>query len=272
MRMESSREITFEIHSFQDIENAVKITRQEYHKTTAPIRYLLDGIVSLFLELLDLIGNVAKNTDEERYILEVLIITFRRVIASIILLESGLPQEAHMVLRNALEWILIAIDITYNKTSLKEWEKTSQYDVTDQEEWYFKPSKTFKRIDNNEGNIYPELDRSFAQHTYKEWINISNKSVHAHSHSQIKNLFNSTGTFQFLGRKTIDKYKSNFKMYQELIVDIVSLLIGIPKYRDLIGKTEALTVQRDSFARNYKKITEELRTTGRVLSEPPIPS
>lgn len=270
--MERSKEITFEIHSFQDIEKAVEIARQEYHKTTAPIRHILDGIVSLLLELLDLIGNVAKNTDEERYALEVLIVTFRRTISSIVLLESGLPQEAHMVLRNALEWILIAVDIIYNKTSLQEWGKTSLYDVTDKDEWYFKPSKIHKRIDNNEENTYPEPDRSLALHTYKEWINISNKSVHAHAHSQIKNLFSETGTFQFLGRKTIDKYEIDFKMYQGIIFDIVTLLIGIPKYRNLIGKTETLAVKRDNFARNYAKLQKELSITGRMIFEPTPPT
>jgi hypothetical protein len=101
MGMVENREVTLEIHTFQDIEKAVEITRQEYHKTTAPIKHLLKHVVSLFIELLELIGNVAKANDEEHYTLEVLIVTFRRVIASIILLESGLPQEAHMVLRNA---------------------------------------------------------------------------------------------------------------------------------------------------------------------------
>jgi len=267
--VESSKEITFEIHSFQDIEKAVEITRREYHKTTAPIRHLLDNIVSLFLELLELIGNVAKDIDEEHYPLEVLIVTFRRVIASIISLESGLPQEAHMVLRNALEWMLIAIDITYNKTSLAEWVKTSQYNEINYYEWYFTPRRICQRIDiDSEGNIYPEPDRSLALHTYKEWINISNKSVHAHSHTQIKSLFSSTGTFQFLGRKTMDKYEIDFKMYQAIIFDIISLLIGIPKYRELIGKTESLATQSDNFANNYTKFREELRTTGRMIFEP----
>jgi len=256
-----------EIHGLQDIEKALLETREEFRKTTVPIRSLLDRAVSLLLEAFRLIRAVAKDTDEERYTLEVLATTFRRVIASIVLLESGLAQEAHMVLRNALELMLIAIDITYNGVSLEEWEKTISEDLKDYDGWYFTKSKMCKRINNNEGNVYPELERKLAQHTCKEWEVISNKSLHAHSQVQIRKLFDPGGNFQLLGRKTVEKYKGDFKMYQELIFDIVSLLIGIPKYRDLIGKTEGLSIARNKFAENYLKLKEELSVTGRIVEE-----
>jgi len=91
-----------EIHGLQDIENALLETREEFHKTTLPVRNLLDRAVSLFVEALCLIGTVGKDTDDERHAMEVLVAVFRRVIASVVLLESGLAQEAHMILRNAL--------------------------------------------------------------------------------------------------------------------------------------------------------------------------
>jgi hypothetical protein len=226
------------------------------------------------IELLELIGQVAKADDEEHHTLEILIVTFRRVIASIILLESGFPQEAHIVLRNALEWMLIAIDITYNKASLDEWKQTVIDDLKDinHDDWYFFTSKICKRIDKNEEKVYPELETKLSMHIRKEWQVISNMSVHAHSLSQIKNLFSSTGTFQFLGRKTTDKYEIDFNVYQGIIFDIVSLLFGIPKYRKLIGNTEILAVQREKFARNYVKIRDELQTSGKMFSEPPYSS
>lgn len=258
-----------EIHGLQDVENALLKTREEFHKTTVSIRSLLDRVVSLFLEAIGLIRAVAKDTDDERYALEVLATAFRRVIASVVLLESGLPQEAHMVLRNALELMLIVIDITYNRASLEEWKKTVNDELRNinHDEWYFSKRKVCKRINNNAGNVYPKLERKLALHTCKEWELISNISVHAHSQAQIRKLFDSSGNFQLLGRKTVENYEKDFKLYQELIFDIVSLLIGIPKYRDFISEAKGLSTRRNRFAEHYSKLLGEMNVTRRIMEE-----
>jgi len=266
-----------EIHSFQDIEIALAKTREEVYNTTAPIRSLLDTAVSLFFEAADLMKSVAKDTDDERYALEVLATAFRRVIASVASLETGLPQEAHMILRNALELMLIAIDITYNRASLEEWKKTISDDLkdTNYDEWHFTKSKICKRINSNEGNVYPELERKLTlgikgmsgHGICKEWQVISNMSVHAHSQAQIRKLFDSSGNFQLLGRKTVENYEKDFRQYQYFIVDIISLLIGIPKYRDLIGKTEVLSARRNRFAENYSKLLVEMNATAKIMED-----
>lgn len=261
-----------EIHSFQDIEIALAKTREEVYKTTVPIRSLLDTAVSLFLEAADLMKSVAKDTDDERYALEVLAAALRRVIASIVLLESGLHQEAHMVLRNPLELMLIAIDITYCEDSLEEWKKTIGDELKDinHDEWFFKTSKVYTRISDNERNFYPKLEKTLATNIYQEWKFISNKSLHAHSQAQIRTLFNSRGNFQLLGRKTLEKYEKDFRMYQGIIFDISTLLCGIirrPRYRDLINKNKALLAKANRFAENYSKLRGELSITGRILEE-----
>lgn len=247
-----------EVHSWEDLEKALKETREEFRKTTAPIKSLLDRAVSLFFESVDLIRTVAKDGDDEKYALELLATTFRRIVSSIVLLESGFPQEAHMVLRNAWEWQLIAIDIAYNRASLQEWEKTTKEDLEDYDEWYFKTSKVYKRISNNEENVYPELERKLAENTYEDWKRISNKSLHAHSQVQIRSLFDERGNFQLMGRKTIEHYKENYRLYQSIIFNIVSLLFGISKYRDLIGKNPILKERRDRFAANYANLQKEM--------------
>jgi hypothetical protein len=266
-----------EVHSLQDIEKALKETREEFCKTTIPIRDMLDMAVSQFVEAIDLTKAVAKDTDDEKYALEVLATAFRRVIASMVLLESGLPQEAHIVLRNALELMLIAIEIIYNRASLEEWKKTVNDDLKNinHDDWYFVKSKICRRIDKNEKNLYPELERRLAlglegvsgHGICKEWQIISNMSVHAHSQAQIRQLFDSSGNLQLLGRKTVDSYEKDFAQYQIFIVNIISLLIGIPRYRDLIGRTESLSARANRFAENYSKLLTRMNVAAKIMEK-----
>lgn len=254
-----------EIHSLQDFENALSETREEFRKTTAPIRHYLDSVAGLFLEGQTLISTVARDTDDERYALEVIAAAFRRVMASVVLLESGLPQEAHMILRNAIELMLIAVDIAHSTDSLIEWKKTVTDNLKDYDEWYFRKSKICRRIDKNERDVYPELERKLALHCCGQWELISNMSVHAHSQAQIRQLFDCKGNFQLLGRKETDAYQKDFIVYQEMIFDLVTLLIGIPKYRNSIGQVDALAVRRNQFAENYSTLRDQMNPQRRVM-------
>ena len=201
---------------------------------------------------------------------EAMMVTFRK--------EAGRQKAENGSKRNALELMLIAIDITYNRASLEEWKKTIKDDLKDKDydEWYFTKSKICKRVDKNEGNVYPELERKLALGSIEsmsghgiceEWQIISNMSVHAHSQAQIRQLFEPSGAFQLLGRKTVENYEKDFKQYRVFIVNITSLLIGIPKYRNLIGKTEPLSVKRNRFAENYTKLLEEMNVTAKIMEK-----
>jgi len=262
-RIIHSTRLTMEIHSLQDIENSLSETRREFNRTTAPIRSLLDDTVSLYFEARDLIGTVAKNTDEERHVLEVLAVSFRRIMASFVLLESGLLREAQMVLRNAFEWWFIAMDITYDKESLEAWKKTSEEDLmnANRKEWRFKPSLIHKRIEKNEGKIYPEHIRRLSQHTYKEYDKLSREAVHAHSRTQIITLFDSRGTMTFLERKTVENYKIDFKLFQSLIYNLTTLWIDIPRYRDLLFEPKNITARTKRFLDRYAKLQKQIGVT-----------
>lgn len=247
-----------EVHSLYDFLQGLKDTRSRFYNTTNSIAIRMVEAVDLFNEALGLTGTIAKDTDDERYALEAYMVSFRRIIASFILLESGLPQEAHMILRNAIEWILIGIDITYNKSSLEEWKKTDKVDFEDSGNWYFKARNVVDRIEKNENKVYPELERISAKEQYlKEWQYISNKSVHAHSKAQIAELFDSKGNFQLLGLKALEAYEKDFIMYQKMIFDLVTHIIGIPKYRDIISKSEIVAERRKTFVKKYEKIKLE---------------
>src|SRR3989344_4821094 len=185
-----------QVRNFSEIEQAVSETRGKYRELTDSVRAILDDAVGLYFKTIGLIRKVANDADDEKYAMEVFAVAFRRILSSLVLLESGLPQEAHIVLRNALELMLIGVDITYNPTSLAEWKKTIKEEdsSTNYDDWYFKKSKMCKRIEANEGGCYPELERQLSlgdegkegRGICKEWEFISSASVHAHSQKQIR--------------------------------------------------------------------------------------
>lgn len=259
-----------EVHSFKDIEKALQETRQEFHKTTAPIESLLDRAVSLFLEAIDLIRNVARDTDNELYALKMHSMAFGRVIASIASLESGFPDEAQTILRNALEWELIAIDIFNNKDSLEKW-KGKTDDLKDSGRRILEATCSYNRIiDKNLGNVYPPIDVIYARHLRQQWKTISKQTIHALSQAQVDKRFNSKGNFALLRRKTIEGYKIDFQMYQGFMFDISGYLYEImrrTKYRDMIDKNKALLAKANRFAESYLKLKEELSTKGKMIEE-----
>jgi len=270
LRLIFSRRLVREIHSWQDIENALIETRQEFHKTTAPIKSSLDSGVNLLSEALGLLGIVSKDTDDELYALKMHLTAFGRVIASLVSLESGFPDEAQMILRNALEWELIAVDIFNNKDSLDKWKKTGTDDLKDSGKWIMQATSSYERINKNEENLYPTLDMMYARHLRQQWKTISSGTVHAHSQAQIDRLFDSKGNFALLRRKTIEGYKIAFQMYQGIMFDISGYLYEImrrPKYRDLINKNKSLLAKANRFADNYSKLKEELSAKGKIIEE-----
>ena len=246
------------IQSLKDIENELVETRQYFYKTTEPIRPSLESAFGLLFEALGLVGRVAKDTDDEHFALEAIAIAFRRVTASLIMLESGLFDEAQMVLRNAMDFMLIAIDITYNPDSLREWKETSDdpEDGKSHAQWYFSKQLMVKRILKNEGNLYPEVERKAAELISSQWKIVSNMTLHAHSQAQVRRVVNSEGDLAFLQRKAAEGYEKNFIAYQGMIFNLVTLMIGIPRYERLIRETKGLSARASSFFQNYNKFLE----------------
>ncbi len=260
-----------EIHSFRDIENALAETRKEFNQTIAPIKNLLDRAVSLFLEAIDLIRNAARDTDNELYALKMHSMAFGRVVASIASLESGFPSEAQTILRNALEWEMIAVDIFNNKDSLEEWKKTNKEDLNDSGRRTLPATRSYNRIiDKNLGSIYPPIDVTYARNLRQQWKTISKQTIHALSQAQVDKRFNSKGDFALLQRKTVEEYKIDFQMYQGIMFDISGYLYEImrrTKYGDMINKNMTLLAKANRFAENYSKLKEELSITGRMIEE-----
>lgn len=257
-----------EVTNFKDLLDSLSDTRKKFYISAMSETRILESVVNLFFDLLSLIKAVVQDSDDERFTIEILATAFRRVIASIILQESGLSQEAHMLLRNALEFMLIGIDITYNPNSLKEWKETISDDLNADsfDDWYFKKSKICKRIGDNEQGLYPELERQLVigvegsgrYGICQEWERISNKSLHVHSQAQLRNLFDEGGNFRLLALKEKNSYRKDFLEYSRFVWEIINLLYGIPKYRRLIGRNASLTQRANNFVERYNKIKEEL--------------
>ena len=221
------------VRSFIDIYDSVIETRRRFREIAGPVRHLLDDQFSLYFLSMEIIGPATNETATEVDVLEVFGAVVRRVVASIVLLESGLPQESHSVLRSALELMLIGVDIAHNPESLEKWKATGNDDFLAPErgEWYFKHSKVIKRILANANGVYPHFDQEMVRNINNEW-NLSWKmSLHVHSLARIKRLSDGKGNFQLLGIMATEDCEKNFKAYGAFLSNMVSILIGLPKYR-----------------------------------------
>lgn len=244
-----------EIKKFEDILQSLKENREKFYSDTENIKEPLADVFNLYLDTLNLVKGVALKDDDEILILETLNVSFRRIISSFVLLESGLFQESRMLLRNFLEYALIAIDITYNPQSLIEWKKTindSYDDINNYNDWYFKPSKiVIERIRNNP-NLYPKEEAVNADFMLSEWKKISNEILHAHSRVQTKNILKEN-SLELLAGKTTENYKKDFLTYIGLLVPITQQLIFIPKYQKKISDSKELALQSGLIAGKFEK-------------------
>jgi hypothetical protein len=254
-----------EIKNFEDINIFLKNTRERFHEITTPINDIIKDPIDLYIDTINLIKIFANDKDHEHYALEVLMTAFKRTLSSLILLGSGLPKEAHIILRNVLEFVLISIDIIYNSDSLEEWRKTTDENLENHEDWYFSKNEMCNRIKINKNNFYPEAEIALAENIKKEWEKISNILVHAHSYAQIKDLFNG-GAFQVFGLKAIEDYKRDFLIYRSFIMNIITILIGIPAYRKLIieSKDSDVIKKSNEIAERYEKMIKEGEVIGVV--------
>jgi hypothetical protein len=187
------------IHNFTELEKSLLYTRTEFGKSINSVKYIIEKPINLLFNWMELIKTVAFNTDDERYVLEVLSAAFKRLISSYILLESGSPRESSILIRNYIELMLIVIDLIYNDSSLNEWKKSDKDELimNSREHWYFKKAEICKRIEENKDNVYPVYainlaigkDKVKGRSLCREWNTISNIVGHEHSLSQIRQLF-----------------------------------------------------------------------------------
>lgn len=259
-----------EINTYSELEKSLFQIRNEFDESTTSIKNIIEKPIDLFLSWIQLIKTVALNTDDERYILEVLTSAFRKIISSYILLESGFIRESVITIRNYIELMLIAIDITYNQSSLEEWEKSDKDDLlmNSREDWYFKKAKICQRIKENKENIYPEYARNLAigkdeengRSLCREWNIISNIAGHEHASSQIRQLLQIPGQFSILERANSQTCQSIFENYRLFLVDIITLLIRIPKYRDKILTDMTILGKANSLSQEYDELINEILT------------
>lgn len=263
--------MSIEITNFSNLESSLLSIRTEFNNSLNSIKFIIEKPINLLLDWISLIKTVASDDDDERYILEVLIASFKKILSSYVLLESGFIRESLTTIRNYQELMLIAIDIIYNNSSLEEWKKSDKQElITDaQEQWYFKKSNICKRIEEDRYNkLYPIYARNLAigkdkekgRSLCREWKTISNLAGHEHASSQIRQLQKIPGHFSILERASVDICQEIFNNYRLFIIDIITLLIRIPKYRNKIGSNNIVLNKANFLSRQYDKIVSEILT------------
>lgn len=242
-----------QVKNFNDILESLINGRKKFHKDNEFIKLRLAEVFDLYFSSTDLIKKVVLKDDKEKLILEVISISFRRILSSFFLLESGFAQEARMLLRNFLEYLLIIIDITYNPASLAEWKKTEHDNLDDRSNpWYFSAGKVKDRIESDTSDIYPVEEKANTINAYSEWIKISNQILHAHSRAQTGNIIKQ-GNLELFGWYSLADNKKHFNVYRELLLALVQEVIFIPKYREKILHSKKLTPLAEIVADRFNK-------------------
>jgi len=262
--------MALQVNNWQDIQNAIVETRQEFQKTTTPIKNLLESAVSVLFEALDLLSSVINKTDDETYTLKLHITAFGRIIAALATLESGFLDEAQMILRNAIELEIIGIDIFYNKASLDIWKKTDKEDLFLNGDWNIKVKNSYEKIKEDKKNIYPHYEIVHVEHLRKQWKKFSNMTIHVHSREQIDKLYTPEGHFSLIRRPNLGGCKQYFNTYQNIIFNISVHLYEIlkrPKYLNLINKNKDLLNKANTFHKNYIRLKEEIKTKEKMRKE-----
>ena len=254
-----------ELHNFAEIEKFLFYNRAEFDKSISSTKHIIEKPVNLLLDWFGLIKTIAVSTDDESHILDVLTAAFRRVLSSYVLIESGFIRESLITIRNYMELMLIAIDITYNKSSLEEWKKSDKDEVIidSRDNWYFKKAKICARIEKNKENVYPEYARTLAlgkgegRSLSREWNIISSVAGHERVSSQIRPL-RKLGRFPLIERATEQTCRTVFSNYRLFLLDIISLLIRIPKYREKISSDNEILEKANKLSHEYDEMINEI--------------
>lgn len=249
------------VQSFKDIETAIHNTGLDYYRLSSKAREELSPCFDLLFAFWRISNQFTNDQDLERYSLEIGGVIFRRIVSSMILLESGLLIESTIIIRNAIEYLAILTDISFNENSLREWEKTSNKTIEEmsQESWYFKFSSIIKRITNNEDACYPQYEMELAKKLDEQWQEISNQSVHAYSHNQIRPIVTGPGEIQLFGVLKEDEYQVFFKRYQ---ATLFMLITGLRRHPAMNKKMKQLEEKQEiqNFLISYNKVLESLKT------------
>lgn len=256
------------INNYQDIFTTLNEVRGDFHKVTSEFKYILEEPISLYFDVNKLIGMVAEKGEDEINIGQVCLTAFRRVISSLVLLESGFSFEASIVLRNAIELILIGMDISYNKDSLDQWIKTIDEDIEKNGKWEYSARENLLKLkDDVDNKLFPnniiELislkNSKYGNGLLDEWKRLSNVSVHAHSKAQIFPLFSLKNKFLLFTPKNPDDYKTDFYQLSNYIMHIISILLFIPKYATKIMEREDLIEQIRDIENRFMNIQDKIK-------------
>lgn len=107
------------------LENAIVWARLNYHRGASSskrdLAKALEEHYRLWWEAVELPKQNQSSDLRRAHILEQYVLALRKVLASLVLLESGFPSEAHSIVRGALEYLLLALVITLSKQAWKKW-------------------------------------------------------------------------------------------------------------------------------------------------------
>jgi hypothetical protein len=171
-----------------------------------------------------------------------------------------------MILRNALEMILITIDIAYSHEDLEKWKSSMHDDLSKKGDWYFKTQNIRTRILSPQ-NKYPAFIREIANNIYDQWKIISNQTFYAHSYAQLIPLIDKNGNFSLFGRKDIKGHYKDFIQHGIFLINCIYIILELPKIKIIFSENTPGNEKARQIEARLAEIRSHYETNGRIVLE-----
>ena len=162
---------------------------------------------------------------------------------------KGFYDEANAFVRNFVELSLILIDIGYNNESLVYWKNGKPGEFSD-------IKSVLKRIDKNKDNI-PKVDWGAVRYFKDKYYQISQDFSHELKLQNIEKIFKLNGSVKFSDRANEEFTIMRMKSFQSLILNAISLLVGVTNYSELVNRNSSNYPEAIQLKTSYEKLSGE---------------
>lgn len=224
------------LHSLIDIEIKSISNLILYDRTPCKEWELLERALTTYVRAHDLQLKISAENPIKPSALDIHLDGIRKLIAAYCMFRVGMDSEARIYLRNHIELMGTALEISYDDEQEALWnESTNPPDVNSG--YPFGKMRSLERITKNERGIFNSDTVSHAQYLIDEWKKISTQHCHELCKFQVDSNVSEHGVRLFTDpNPTIKRHQ--ILQLTALISNGIKTLVNIPGYQELIDSSE----------------------------------